>query len=117
MKIINGSLPVVISIVVILLVAVLQKVSKPIAAVTATMPVTIPLSLWIVYSNNRENQRAVSQFSQGLVIGIVPTVAFTVAVWLASRAGLKLVPILLVGYGTWVGVLLISLGIRRVIGI
>ena len=117
MKSFNEVLPVIISILVILLVAALQRFSKPLAAITVTMPVNTTLSLWIVYSYNQENQRAMSQFTQGLVLGIVPTVAFILVVWLASRAGLKLVPILLVGYLTWVGVLVILLGVKRAVGL
>ncbi len=112
----NEALPVIISICVILLVAAVQKSSKTVAAVTATMPVNIPLSLWIVYSYNQQNQKAISQYAQGLAIGILPTVAFTFAIWLATRAGLKLIPIIVVGYTTWVVVLLVVLGVKRVLG-
>jgi hypothetical protein len=94
-------LPVVISITVIILVAVVEKQSKMIAAITATMPLTIPLALWIVYSSVGGEQQAVSQFTTGLLLGVIPTVGFIVAVWIASRAGLKLIPLLLVGYAVW----------------
>ena len=100
--------PVVISIIVIILVAVVEKQSKMIAAITATMPLTVALALWIVYSSAGGEQQAVSQFTTGLLLGIIPTFGFLVAVWFASRAGLKLVPLLLVGYAVWgVGVILI----------
>ena len=100
--------PVVISIIVIILVAVVEKQSKMIAAITATMPLTVPLALWIVYTSVSGEQQAVSQFTTGLFLGVIPTVGFIVAVWIASRAGLKLVPLLLVGYAVWgVGVILI----------
>jgi hypothetical protein len=108
--------PVVVSMVVILTVAIVQKQSKLVAAVTATMPVTIPLALWIVYSSNQGDQAALTQFTQSLVIGIVPTVAFVLALWLASRLGLKLVPMIAVGYGTWATVLAVIVGLRRVLG-
>jgi len=101
-------LPVVISIIVIILVAVLEKQSKLIAAITATMPLTIPLTLWIVYSSVGGEKQAMSLFTSGLLLGIIPTVSFVVAIWLASRAGVKLVPMLLIGYAVWgVGVMLI----------
>ena len=101
-------LPVVISIIVIILVAVLEKQSKMIAAITATMPLTVALALWIVYSSAGGEQQAVSQFTTGMLLGIIPTIGFIVAVWFASRAGLKLVPLLLVGYAVWgIGAVLI----------
>jgi len=113
----NEVIPIIISILVILIVAFLQKESKLMAAVTATMPMNIPLSLWIVYSATQGDKKQVPQFTQGLVIGIVPTVAFTIAIWLASRAGLKLAPILFAGYATWLVVLAILLSVRKAIGL
>lgn len=94
-------LPVLLSIVVILLVAVLEKQSKLIAALTATMPLAAPLALWIVYSSNAGDRTAVSQFSLSLLLGLLPTMAFLIAVWFAARAGLKLGPMIAAGYGVW----------------
>ncbi|MEW5872458.1 MAG: hypothetical protein AB1894_24565 [Chloroflexota bacterium] len=108
--------PVAISVAVIILIAVLEKQSKLVAAVTATMPVTIPLSLWIVYSSTQGEKLAVEQFTRGLATGIWPTVAFTLAVWLASRAGWKLLPIIAAGYTTWGATLLLLVGVQRILG-
>jgi len=94
-------LPVGLSIVVIILVAILEKQSKLFAAMLAVMPLAAPLALWIVYSSNAGDRAAVTQFSLGLVLGLVPTFAFLVAVWLAARAGMKLVPMILTGYSVW----------------
>jgi hypothetical protein len=111
-------LPVVLSVVVIILVAVLEKQSKLFAALTATMPLTTPLALWIVYSASAGEKSVVSQFSFSLLLGLLPTLAFLIAVWLAARAGMKLVPIILTGYGVWaIGAALLymmrdTLGIR-----
>ena len=94
-------LPVVLSIVVIILVAVVEKQSKLFAALAATMPLTTPLALWIVYSANAGDKNVVSQFSLSLLLGLLPTLAFLITVWLAARAGMKLMPIILTGYGVW----------------
>ena len=94
-------LPVILSIVVIILVAVLEKQSKLFAAITATMPLATPLALWIVYSSSGGDKEAVSSFSLSLFLGILPTLAFIITVWLAARSGMKLVPMLLTGYGVW----------------
>ena len=94
-------LPVVLSIVVIILVAVVEKQSKLFAALTATMPLTTSLAFWIVYSSNAGDKNVVSQFSLSLLLGLLPTLAFLITVWLAARAGMKLVPIILTGYGVW----------------
>lgn len=94
-------LPVIFSILIIVLVAILEKQSKLVAALAATMPLAAPLAFWIVYSSNGGDREAVSQFSLSLLLGLLPTLAFLVAVWLAARAGLKLIPILLLGYGVW----------------
>ena len=114
---IQDVLPVVISVMVIILVAVFEKQSKMVAAMTATMPLTMPLALWIVYSSSGGDKVVVSQFSQNLFLSLLPTVAFVITVWLASRAGLKLVPILACGYAVWglgTGVLLL---VRRWLGL
>lgn len=109
--------PVVLSIVVIILVAVLEKQSKLFAALTATMPLTAPLALWIVYSSNAGEKTAVTNFSLSLLLGLLPTLAFLVTVWFAARAGMKLAPIILAGYGVWaVGALILYL-LRNVLGI
>ncbi len=94
-------LPVILSIIIIILVAVLEKQSKFFAAITATMPVTAALALWIVYSSSGGEKEAVTSFSLGMVLGFLPTLAFAVALWLAARAGLKLVPMIATGYGVW----------------
>ncbi len=110
-------LPVVLSIVVIVLVAVLEKQSKLFAALVAVMPLGAPLALWIVYSSNAGEKTAVSQFSLSLLLGLLPTLAFLVAVWLAARAGMKLVPMILTGYGVWaIGAMILYL-LRNTLGI
>jgi hypothetical protein len=110
-------LPVLLSIAVIILVAILEKQSKLIAALTATMPLAAPLALWIVYSSNDGDKTAVTQFSLGLVFGLLPTLAFLVTVWLAARAGMKLAPMLATGYGVWaLGATILYL-FRSVLGI
>jgi hypothetical protein len=108
-------LPVVISVVVIILVAVLEKQSKLVAAVTATMPLTMPLALWIVYSSSQGEKQAVEEFSQSLVLGIIPTMAFAVALWIGARLGLKLLPMIVFGYAVWAATLALLLGLRRLL--
>jgi len=109
--------PVVLSIVVIILVAILEKQSKLFAALTATMPLTAPLALWIVYSSSAGEKTAVSQFGLSLLLGILPTLAFLIAVWLASRAGMKLVPMILTGYSVWGVGALILYWLRNTLGV
>ena len=107
--------PVVISIGVIILVAVLEKQSKQVAAITATMPLTAPLVLWIVYSSAGGDQGKVTEFSREMVLGIIPTIGFLIAVWLAARAGFKLSQIIVAGYSAWGVILGLSLFVRRII--
>lgn len=109
--------PVVLSIIVIILIAILEKQSKLIAAITATMPLATPLALWIVYFSNAGDRTAVSQFSLSLVLSLLPTFAFLITVWFAARAGMKLVPMLVTGYGVWgVGALILFL-LRNTLGL
>lgn len=110
-------LPIVLSIIVIILVAMIEKQSKLFAALTATMPLAAPLALWIVHSSNSGDKDAVSQFSLSLLLGLLPTLAFLIAIWLAARAGMKLVPMILTGYGVWaVGATILYL-LRNTLGI
>ena len=102
-------LPVAISVLVIIFIAILEKQSKTIAAITAVMPLTASLALWIVYSSSGGAQAAMNEFTLGLVLGLLPTLGFAIAAWLAFRAGMKLGPVLLAGYGVWgIGTLLIA---------
>jgi uncharacterized membrane protein (GlpM family) len=110
-------LPVVLSIVVIILVAVLEKQNKFAAAITATMPIGATLAIWIVYSANSGDQQTMKDFSVGLLMGIIPSLGFLFAAFFSFRAGLKLLPMLLVGYSVW-GVLLgIIILLRRSLGL
>ena len=90
--------PVILSIVIIILVAIIERQSKLFAALTATMPLATPLALWIVYSSNAGDKAVMSKFSLGLLLGVLPTLAFLITVWLAARAGMKLVPMIVTGY-------------------
>lgn len=109
-------LPVIISVIVIILIAVLEKQNKTIAAITAVMPLTAPLALWIVYSSSGGEQAAMSEFTSGLIVGLIPTFGFAIAAWLAVRAGMKLGPVILAGYGTWgIGTLLLTF-LRNLLG-
>jgi hypothetical protein len=110
-------LPVILSIVVIILVAVFEKQSKLFAALTATMPLAAPLALWIVYSSNGGDKTAVSQFSLSLLLGLLPSMAFLVTVWLAARAGMKLVPMILTGYAVWAAGATILYLLRNTLGL
>lgn len=108
-------LPVVISVGVIVFVAVMEKQNRLVAAVTTTMPLTAPLALWIVYASANGDRTAMTDFSRGMLFGVVPTLGFLVVVWLAARAGYKLLPILGLGYGAWVIGLVILIGLKRLI--
>lgn len=109
-------LPVLLSMVVIILVAVLEKQSKFAAAITATMPIGTTLAIWIVYSANSGDQQTMRDFSVGLLMGIIPSIGFLIAALLSSRAGLKLVPMLLVGYLVWGALLGMIILLRKVLG-
>ena len=98
---IQDVLPVVLSMVVIVLVAILQKQSRLVAAITATMPLNATLALWVVYASGEGDRATMAEFSQGLLIGVLPSIGFLVSVWFSTRAGLKLVPMILIGYAVW----------------
>ncbi|MBN1304788.1 MAG: hypothetical protein JXA13_10170 [Anaerolineales bacterium] len=109
--------PVVVSILVIVSVAILERHSKFVAAITATMPIGAPLALWIVFTANRGRQDTMVNFSQGLLLGVLPTLGFLVAVWAAARAELKLGPMLLTGYLVWGGGVGLIFLVKKALGI
>ena len=109
-------LPVPISIFVIIAVAVLRAYSKTLAAITVGMPTTIPLALWIIYSGSAGDQTTVTHFIEVLFITLVANVFFIVAMWLAARAGWRLVPLLVAGYLAWGVALGLIVGVRHLLG-
>jgi hypothetical protein len=109
-------LPVLISILVIVVVAVLRVYSKTLAAITVGMPTTIPLALWIIYSGSGGDQTTVVHFIEVLFITLVANVFFIVAMWLAARAGWRLVPLLVAGYLAWGVALGLIVGVRHLLG-
>ena len=106
-------LPVIVSVIVIILIAVIEKQSRLIAAITATMPLGIPLGIWIVHSSSGGDKLAVSEFTLGMLLGIIPTIGFVIAAWLVARTGASLGKILVSGYGVWGLGALIMVFVRR----
>jgi len=93
--------PVLASIVIIIVIAVLRERSKLLAAITATMPINITLALWIVTVSDGTDQETVVSFVRSMVIGVIGTLIWLLAVWLAARAGWAFPRLLLVGYLAW----------------
>jgi hypothetical protein len=110
------NLPVIISICLILLIAYLRNYSKTLAAITATMPINIPLSMWIIYSADQNDSKALVDYTQALMINLVPTILFVIVAWLALRAGWSLIPSLVAGYVMWAVTLGITVAIRAALG-
>ena len=104
-------LPVLCSILVIVAIAVLRNVSKTFAAIAATMPLTIPLALWIMAASGT-TQSDLVEFSGSLVAGVGATVVFTIALWLAARAGCGWIAMLAAGYAAYALVLGIAFVVR-----
>lgn len=113
----NDVVPVIVSILVIILVAVLEKQSKLLAAVTATMPLGAPLAMWIVYSSVGGDRTQMALFSRNLVLGILPTIAFLLSVWIATRAGTPFATTIVIGYIVWGTGFLILLLMKRTLGL
>ena len=93
--------PVIVSILIIIAVAIVRSHSRTAAAVLATMPINVPLAMWVVYSGAGGDRMIMAQFTQSMLIAIGPTVIFILVVWLAARAGWRLVPMLAAGYLAW----------------
>lgn len=94
-------LPVFVSIGVIITVAIAREYSRTFAAIAAVMPINIPLGMWIVTAGQDDPQAALAEFSEALLINIVPTLIFMVVAWQMTRAGFGLVPTIFGGYVAW----------------
>jgi hypothetical protein len=104
--------PVVVSILIIIVIAVARAYSKTLAAITATMPINIMLALWIIYAGEKGDPPTMVRFTGSMVVGVVATLACVVGMWLASRAGWRIVPTITAGYLAW-GVTLALIYIMR----
>lgn len=105
-------LPVIVSICIILIVAVVRNYSRTLASIAATMPINLPLALWVVSAGETHDQAAMTEFTKGLIINLVPTFFFIIVAWLAFRAGWTLVPAVIAGYAAW-GVILLAITLLR----
>lgn len=94
-------LPVIVSIGVIIAVAILREYSRNFAAVAAVMPLNIPLGMWIVYAGAENRQEAITDFSNALLVNIIPTLIFLLIAWQGARAGWGLLPVIISGYAGW----------------
>jgi hypothetical protein len=109
-------LPVVISIFILIAIAIIREYSRTLAAITATMPVMIPLSLWIIFTGEGGEHAGVIEFTDAMVLGIIPTVVFIIVVAILARTGASLLPMLLGGYGAWGLTLGVVFLLRQVLG-
>ena len=107
--------PVIVSILIIIAVAIVRSYSRTAAAILATMPINVPLAMWVVYSGVGGDRTIMAQFTQSMLIAIIPTVIFILAVALAARAGWSLVPMLSAGYLVWGACLGLTLGVRHLL--
>lgn len=109
-------LPVIVSIIIIIFVAILRNYSAKVAAITATMPINIPLALWIVYAGAKDNPALMVEFSEGMLLGIFPTIGFLVICYVVLRAGWSLLLVIGAGYAGWGAMLLVAFLVRRGMG-
>lgn len=94
-------LPVIVSILIIIGIAIARQYSRTLASILATMPINVPLGLWVVWAGADGDPKQMETFSQGMLLGIFPTVFFIAAAYLCFKAGLTLIPTLIIGYVVW----------------
>jgi hypothetical protein len=81
---------------------------RDLAGLLAAMPLQIPLAIWIMYSNTGGNLEQTAEFARAAFYGIIPTVIFCLAAWLALSRGLQLSRVYVVAYATWMVSLFVS---------
>ena len=57
--------------------------------------------MWIVGVGGDNNQSALVEFNEAVLINIFPTLAFILVAWLMARAGHAVLPTIAVGYVVW----------------
>src|SRR5262245_47096452 len=93
--------PVIVSIGIIVAVAILRQYSRTFAAIAATMPINIPLGMWIIYAGTEDRQAALAEFSEAILLNILPSLGFIVVAWQMTKAGYPLLPTIVAGYVVW----------------
>lgn len=111
--VIQRVLPVLISVAIIVAIAILRERSETAAALTATMPINVTLAMWIVYSAEPTDRAGFNHFIGTLFTSIWPTVVFLLVVWLAARAGWRVLPVILAGYLSWTTTVLLLASAQR----
>src|SRR5438045_9454537 len=91
-------IPVIVSIAIIIAIAIVRQYSRAFAAIAATMPINIPLGMWIIYSGTEDRQAALAEFSEAVLLNILPSLGFIVVAWQMTKAGYPLLPTIFVGY-------------------
>lgn len=112
----NKTLPVMVSIAIIISIAILRNYSRTLASIAAVMPINIPLGMWIVYAGDENKQAALAEFSESLLLNIVPTIIFMLVAWQMTRHGYGLLPTILAGYAIWAIAMLIVFYVRGQLG-
>jgi F0F1-type ATP synthase assembly protein I len=69
----------------------------------ATMPLTSLLVLLWLYRDNPGNYRLMTDYTRGVLWGIIPTILFFGAAYLCFRRELPLALVLTAGSGVWLG--------------
>jgi hypothetical protein len=108
--------PVLASMAIIVVVALLRERSKALAAITATMPMTVALALWLIYVAEGTDQATVVDFVRSMVMGVIGTLVWLLAVWLAARAGWGLPRLLLAGYLAWGATIGVVFALQSLVG-
>lgn len=68
----------------------------------ATMPLTSLIVLVWLYSASPGNYRLLTDYTTGVLWGIIPTVLFFVAVYICFRKQLPFTLIMSAGFGAWI---------------
>jgi len=109
----NRILPVIVSILIIIGIAILRNYSRTAAAIIAVMPINVPLGMWIVYAGEDDGQAALADFSEALLLNIVPSLFFIVVAWQMTARGYGLWETIGVSYVVWAVVLGVVFVIRN----
>jgi len=77
------------------------KANPTLGGLIATMPLTTLIVMVWLYTDNPGDYRLMTDYTRGVLWGIIPTILFFIAGWLCFRRELPFPLVLAVAFGIW----------------
>ena len=92
-------------------IAIFSERSRVLASILTVVPVNITIALWFIYTSSQGDIAPSADFIRMVLLGLIPTVLFTLACWFGLNRGWTLIRVMAVAYAVW----LVSMALYRII--